>query len=139
MLTQLSTKLLHNLLKASINRFVIYHPHYKNKFSNLTWSFVFTTYYLHSLYSLSHLSAAFVCATKESFVTKRKKPPKTSLYLFFYSFQTLSFFFRSILSKYVIILKWQSNLRFSKMRLANPKYSTIFKVAAISKYNTLSK
>ena len=46
--------------------FAIYHLLYKDKLSNLTQSFVFAGDNLHSLYSL---------------ITKKRKPPKASIYL----------------------------------------------------------
>ena len=51
-------KPLHDVPEASTNRFAIYHPHYKDKFSNQTRSFVFAADNVHSLCSLSNLSTA---------------------------------------------------------------------------------
>lgn len=55
------------------------------------------------------------------------------LYLFSHSFQLLSFFFSSMISKSVVIFKWQSSLTLSKIRLAILKYSIMFE------YNVLIK
>ncbi len=132
-------KPLHDVSKASINRIAIYHPHYKNKFSNLTWSFVFATDYLHSLCSLSHLSAAPACASEQGLVTKKVEPPRTSLHLLSHSLQPLSFFLSSMLSEYAVMSKRQPSSTLSEMRLAIPKCSAMFKVAAMFKYNALSK
>lgn len=77
-------KLLYNVQEVSITWFVIYHLYYKNKLTNLTWSFVFTTDYLYSLYSLSNLLMTFAYATKLGLVIKKEEPPKISLHLFSY-------------------------------------------------------
>lgn len=44
-----------------------------------------------------------------------------------------------MLFEYVVMSKQQSSLTLSKMQLAISKCSTIFHIAAMSKYNTLSK
>ena len=63
--------LLYSVLEVSINLFNIYHLHYKDKFCNLTQSFVFSVDYLDSLYSLHYLLAALTCIAKQGLVTKK--------------------------------------------------------------------
>ena len=132
-------KRLYDVQKACITRFAIYYPHYKDKLSNLIWSFVFATDNLHSVYSLGNLSIAVTSASEPGLVMKKEELPKTFLYLLSHSLQPSSFLFSLMLSKYAVILKRQSSSTLSKIRLTISKCSTIFKVAAMSIYNALSK
>ena len=129
-------KPLYDVQEASITRFAIYHPHYKDKLSHPTWNFVFATDNLHSVCSLGNLSMA---AAEPGLVMKKRELSKTSSHLLSHSFQSLSFFLSLMLSEYAVISKQQSSLTLSKMHLAIPKCPTIFKAAAMSKYNTLFK
>lgn len=65
-------KPLHNVLKASTNQFANYHPHYKDKFSNRIWSFVFIANNIYSLCNLCNFSTAFTCAAESSLVIKKE-------------------------------------------------------------------
>lgn len=111
-------KPLYDMWEASITWFAIYYSHYKDKLSNLIWSFVFAADNPNSLYSLSNLSIASTCATEPGLVTKKRKPPKTSIHFLSDAFQLPSLMLSSTL--------W-------KMRL------TIFKYLAISKWTPMSK
>lgn len=118
-------KLLYDVQEASITRFAIYYPHYKNKLSNLTWSFIFATDNLHSLCNLSNLSTAFIYATKLGLVIKKWEPPRTSLYLLSYS--PLSSFLSSTFSKmYMAMSNWQiSSILASFLLLADNSLATL--------------
>ena len=98
-------KLPYCIPKAGKHWFVVYHPHYKDKFvGNLLTLFLFTCH-------------GGACNTKPGLVTKRGKPPKTSLYLLSDALQLLSFMF---------------SLTLLKMRPAMFKYLAIFKYMPIS-------
>ena len=79
-------KPLHDVPEASTNRFAIYHPHYKDKFSNQTRSFVFAAdnfYFLSNFDNLSAASPLFVsdrraCAVRLGLVVKKGEPLKNS-------------------------------------------------------------
>lgn len=90
-------KPLYNVQEASVTRSAIYHPHYKDKFSNSTRSFFFAADNLHSVCSLSNLSTAPAYAAEPSLVIKKGKSPRTSLYILFH--QPLSLFLSSMLSE----------------------------------------
>ncbi len=66
-------KPLYDMSEVNIIRFVIYHLYNKNKFHNLTRSFVSVTNNLHFLYSLNNLLMAPTCAIESNLVTKKKK------------------------------------------------------------------
>lgn len=94
-------------------KFAIYYLYYKDKFvENSTQSFIYTVNFLHFLYNLENLLATFVftynssaCIAKPDLVTKKEKLPRTSLYLIFCPFQSLSLFNLTIF-KYIAIYKW---------------------------------
>ena len=67
--------------KVNITQFAIYYLYYKDKLSNLTWSFAFITNKLHFLYNLNNLSIAFAYTIKPSLIIKKKELLKTSIYL----------------------------------------------------------
>ncbi len=82
-------KPLYNVQEASITRFAIYHPHYKDKLSNQTRSFVCTVdnfYFLSNFDNLSMASSLFVsdcraCAVRLSLVIKKGGTAKNFLNL----------------------------------------------------------
>lgn len=91
---QLSIKLHDDIPKVSKTWFFTYHPHYKNKLiGNQIQTFVCIAnyfYYGYSFNSLGNLLTIFLlaydskgCTTKLGQVTKKGKPPSTSLHLFF--------------------------------------------------------
>lgn len=103
--------------EASINRFAIYHPHCKDKLSNLNQSFVFTSYYLHFLCSLSHLSATLAYIIKLDLITKKRELLRILLYLVSCPFKTQSLFLSLTLSKMhpviserLVMSEWQLRL-----------------------------
>lgn len=73
---------LYNMQDECNHWFAIYYPYYKDKFSNLTRSFIFIVDNIHFLYNLSNLLIALICNIKLGLVTKRREPLRTSLYLF---------------------------------------------------------
>lgn len=75
-------KPLYDVWKVNITRFAIYHLHYKDKPSNLTWSFILTSNNLYFLCSLNNLSIAPTCTIKPDLVIKKKNYQKI-LYIFF--------------------------------------------------------
>lgn len=72
--------------KTSIIWFAIYHPYYKDKLSNITWSFVCATDNFYSLCSLSNLSTA----AELDLVMKKKTAKK--VFTFSFSSISISFF-----------------------------------------------
>lgn len=108
-------KLLYNMLEASINRFAIYYLYYKDKFSNLTQSFVFAIDNFYSLCSLSNFSTIPSCTTEQGLVMKQGELLKTSLHLLFH--QPLSLLLSLTLSEiYLAVFEY----------LTIPQYATIF-------------
>lgn len=90
-------KLLYNMQNVSITWFAIYCLHYKDKLSNITWSFVFVADNFYSLCTLSNLLIAPAYVIELGLVMKKGEQPKTFLYLLFY--QLLFLFLSLILSK----------------------------------------
>lgn len=125
-------KLVDDISEVGNYLFFIYHSYYKEKLiNNATRTFICAINYLYFSYSLSNLLAASLffagnsraCDTKLDLVTKKEKPPKTSLfyttnttmlpcfclspclYLFSHPLKPLSLIFSPRLSKYTSISK----------------------------------
>ena len=104
-------KLLYDILEASITRFAIYHPHYKDKLSNPTRTFVCTANYLYFICNLDNILTPPACTTKPGLVMKKRKPPRTSLHLLSHQPPSLplSLTFleiRSVIFKYLAMLQY---------------------------------
>lgn len=120
-------KLLHNVPKANTNRFAIYHLHYKDKLSNLTWSLVCTTnnfYFLSNFNNLSVASPLFIsnckaCATQLGLVIKKGELLEIS------SIYIPDTWIERVRKAKTLFLLLSSTL--SKIHPAISKYMTIFK------------
>ncbi len=105
--------LLNALFDCVVKVIASHYPHYKDKlFGNPTWSFVCTANSLHFLYNLGNLSAASLLACNGAYVaesglvTKKEKPPRTSLHLISRPLQASSLLSLT-LSEYTTMSKWQ--------------------------------
>ena len=82
-------KPLYDMPEASITRFAIYHPHYKDKFSNPTRTFVCAANYLYFICSLDNILTPPTCTTEPGLVMKKREPLRTSLHLLSHQPQSL--------------------------------------------------
>ena len=128
-LFQLLTKLLSlsDALSDCNVKFATYQLHYKEKIiSNATWTFVCAVNCLYFLCSWSNLSAVFflahnggACTIEPGLVIKKRKPPRTFLYLFSY---------------FPLLPSLLFNLTLFKMGPAISEYLAISKCATMSEW-----